>query len=267
IPLITPYLPRYSDETEDSLRALVSGDVSAVFGGSTPYLRADEEWPRCKQCQHTLIPYIQISLSSGKTPQAFRERIPPLQTDGATLFQLFICAAESDLGDSCFEHWVVQYSDEHVNDSWLIRRIHVDGGDAGLASPEAEHEASNAARRGPAPPERVILEWTAGTPETAHLEEDSGDFDDEYYAAHEPAQGLKLLGYPERGKFYCTSTDSGECTAGDAGPHCDWRCLIQLGTQDEDNSVCRRFYTIGNMYVDQCSLHPEVFQAVSSGTW
>ena len=50
-------------------------------------------------------------------------------------------------------------------------------------------------------PERVIAGWTAGRPETEH---DEGYLykpeEEKYYEEHEPAEGLKLLGYPIRGQ-------------------------------------------------------------------
>ncbi|KAI0364634.1 hypothetical protein BV20DRAFT_974197 [Pilatotrama ljubarskyi] len=273
-PLITPYFPDYAEQTQtdsqDSLRALVSGDISAVFGGSNPYLQTGEEWPRCKHCQHTLVPYIQVNVSSERTPQAFREHVPPLQgadDGGATLFQLFICAAESDEGPTCFESWVVNYTDEHTEDSWLLRRVRVDAVANGVSfGGLGAHDAVRAAleEEDLLIPERVISGWRAGTPETVHWEvADPETFDQAFYDAHEPAEGLKLLGYPVQGKFHCTSTDDGLCAAGDEGPHDAWRCLIQLGTREDDNPI----YTVGNMFVDQCAQHPDVFEAVCSGSW
>ncbi|KAL1944836.1 hypothetical protein VTO73DRAFT_2456 [Trametes versicolor] len=263
-PLLNPYFPKYSDETEDGLRALLSGEaVSALFGGSTPYLQADEEWPLCKTCGHTLIPYLQINLSSERTPQEFRQHLPPLESEGVTLFQIFICAEETDSG-SCFEAWVMQVEE---GESWLVRRVRVDADATGLDASVAHDQARASLEEDQFIPERIITEWTAGNPETEHWEAagSGADFDEAFYEAHKPAEGLKLLGYGVRGKFYNTSSGDplGQCTAGDGGPHFDWRCLIQLGTRDEDNPI----YTTGNIYMNQCEQHPEVFEAVCSGTW
>lgn len=256
-PLLAPYFPKYSEGAEDSLHALLSGEVSAVFGGSTPYLQADEEWPRCKTCGHAFIPYLQINLSSEKTPQEFRQHVPPLVPEGATLLQIFICAEETDSG-SCFEAWAMQVEE---GESWLVRKVHVDADATGIVTASAAHDEARAKldEEGQLIPERVISEWAAGNPETEHWEaSSSADFDEAFYEAHAPADGLKLLGYGVRGrsavsgartysesdtltigKFYNSTSDNalGQCTAGDDGPHFDWRCLIQLGTRDEENPV------------------------------
>ncbi|OJT03274.1 hypothetical protein TRAPUB_6141 [Trametes pubescens] len=198
-PLLTPYFPKYSDERDDSLRALLSGEeVSALFGGSTPYLQADEEWPCCKTCGHTLIPYLQINLSSERTPQEFRQYLPPLDPKGTTLFQIFICAEETDSG-SCFEAWVMQVEE---GESWIVRRVRVDADATGLGASAAHDEArATLEEEDQFIPERVIAEWTAGNPETEHWEAagSSADFDEAFYEAHKPADGLKLLGYGVRG--------------------------------------------------------------------
>ncbi|OJT13255.1 hypothetical protein TRAPUB_10190 [Trametes pubescens] len=257
-PLLTPYFPKDTDGTDDGLHALLSGEISAIFGGSTPYLQADEDWPRCMTCGHALIPYLQISLSSEKTPQEFRQHVPPFAHEGATLLQVFICAEETDSG-SCFEAWVMQVEE---GESWLVRKVHVDADatELGAASPAHDEARTKLDEEGQLIPERIISEWTARNPETEHWEvSSSADFDEAFYEAHAPADGLKLLGYGVRGrlaardartdrkadvllttgKYYYGTSDDGkdQCTAGDEGPHFDWRCLIQLGTRDEDNSV------------------------------
>ncbi|KAI0631819.1 hypothetical protein C8Q77DRAFT_1129218 [Trametes polyzona] len=264
VPLLTPYFPKYAEEDkEESLHALLSGEVSAIFGGSQPYLQANEEWPRCKTCQHHLIPYLQVNISSTKTPEEFRQRLPPLSPEGATLFQIFICAEETDAG-FCFEAWTMHVME---GESWLVRRVHLDPNAEGVDEESEAHDAARAAldEEGQLIPERVIVEWTPGRQETEHeAANEDLNFDDAYYEAHEPADGLKLLGYPIRGKYYYGTSDPyGNCVAGDEGPHFDWRCLVQLGTRDDDNPI----YTTGNIFVNQCVQHPDVLEAACSGDW
>ncbi|KAI0327853.1 hypothetical protein GY45DRAFT_1327040 [Cubamyces sp. BRFM 1775] len=263
-PLITPYLPQYAEgAVEDSARKLLHGSVSAIFGGLFPFLHSDEEWPKCKECGNYLVPYLQINATSVNTPEEFRRRVPPLEPEGTTILQVLLCTTESDNG-TCFEGWANCITEE---ESWLVRRIHfaADGHDladpAAYESVRAELEESEEIT---VIPERVITGWTAGRPETEH---DEGYLykpeDEQYYEEHEPAEGLKLLGYPIRGKYYNNTSLSDNCQAGDAGSHDEWQCLIQLGTREEDNPI----YTTGNIYVNQCALHPDSFEAVCSGTW
>ncbi|KAL1942172.1 hypothetical protein VTO73DRAFT_6236 [Trametes versicolor] len=264
LPLLTPYFPKYSEGVDDSLYALLSGEVSAVLGGSTPYLQADEEWPCCKTCEHALIPYLQISLSSEKTPQEFRQHVPPLVPEGATLLQVFLCVEETAAG-FCFEAWLTMQVE---GESWLVRQVHVHADATGVGTASAAHDEAHGRleEKGQLIPERVISEWTAGNPETVHWEACTGaDFDEAFYEAHAPVDGLKLLGYEVLGKYYYDMGDDGrdQCTVGDGGPHSNWRCLIQLGTRDEDNPI----YAIGNLFINQCERHPEIFKAVYSGTW
>ncbi|KAI0820896.1 hypothetical protein BC628DRAFT_1329420 [Trametes gibbosa] len=263
-PLLTPYFPEYAEVTEHALRALLAGDVSAIRGGSTPYLAAGEEWPRCTNCAHELVPYIQINVSSEQTPAAFRAHVlPPPGTGGTTLLQLFVCAEETDSG-YCFEAWTMQQV-EGNGESWLLRTVRVVD-TAGVGEPESvpAHDAVRAKllEAEELLPERVISTWTAGRQETLD-QESYWDYPEGFYEQHEPAEGLKLLGYPTLGKFYTSARDTEACNMGDDGPHNDWRCLIQLGTREEDNP----FYTTGNIFVNQCERHPNVFDAVCAGTW
>ncbi|KAI0764233.1 hypothetical protein BD413DRAFT_483183 [Trametes elegans] len=265
VPLITPYFPEYAVGGETGLRALLGGTASALLGGTNAYLLPAEPWPRCKTCGNALLPYLQINVAAETTPGAFRARIPPLREPGAgaTLFQVFVCVAETDDG-SCFEGWMLCTTE---GDSWLVRTVPVDVGvDVGkLERALAAHgEVRDAlAQEALFVPERVIARWNAGNPETMH-DEVVWDYDDAYYAAHEPAEGLKLLGYPTLGKYQSRPIYSdGQCAAGDDGPHPDFSCLIQLGTRDEDNPL----YTVGNTFIDQCDKHRDVFEPVCAGTW
>ncbi|KAI0641664.1 hypothetical protein C8Q79DRAFT_1003548 [Trametes meyenii] len=268
VPLLTPYLPEYLEEdSEDGLRTLLTGSISAVRGGSCPYLRPGEAWPRCKTCRHHHVPYLQVNASSPGTPEEFCQRITTLiaENEGArapTLFQIFVCAVETDNG-TCFEGWVNCVEE---GESWLVRTVQVDADANGIEeSPTREGVRAALGEEGIFLPEQTIVRWMPGNPETEYEAANSDDeFDEELYGEHEPVAGLKLLGYPICGKYYnspgCTDTF---CVEGDSGPHFKWQCLVQLGTQEEENSL----YTTGNIYLNQCELHPNVLEAVCSGDW
>ncbi|KAI0667528.1 hypothetical protein C8Q78DRAFT_982223 [Trametes maxima] len=270
-PLLTPYLPEYSEKDgqdgQDGFRTLFTGSISAVRGGSCPYLQPDEAWPRCKTCQHHLVPYLQINASSPGTPEEFRERIATLipASEGArsaTLFQIFVCAVETNDG-TCFEGWVNCVEE---GESWLVRAVQVDADANGIEeSPAREAVRVALEEEGILLPERFVVRWTPGNPETEHEAADGYDeFGEGFYAAHEPVEGLKLLGYPIRGKYYNSSgSTDGFCAEGNSGSHFEWQCLVQLGTREEENSL----YTTGNIYLNQCALHPNVLDAVCSGDW
>ncbi|KAI8974269.1 hypothetical protein BD414DRAFT_539859 [Trametes punicea] len=285
LPPLTPYLPLYADGVQDGSRALLDGSISAVVGGSLPLLKVDEDWPRCKTCDSHLVPYLQISVSCPHTPKEFRHYVRPLQPEGTTLFQIFVCATVTDDG-TCFEGWVNCVTE---GESWLVRTVHfaVDGHD--LADP-ASHDSIRSALEEDEDvlvvPERVISRWTPGKPEaffeetpTGDDEEDDDDAEDyqdededEDDSAREgrqhlPVKGLKLLGYPVQGKYYNSSSEECEaCEASGASndvTHNKWCMLVQLGTQEEDNPL----YTTGNIFLQQCTMHPNVFEAVCSGNW
>ncbi|KAL7282915.1 hypothetical protein ACG7TL_002332 [Trametes sanguinea] len=325
-PPLTPFFPEYSEDASDSRRALLDGSISAIVGGHSPLLKKGEKWPRCNtpDCNHYLIPYIQISLSSTQTPAEFRRCLSPIEQEGTTLFQVFVCAAMTDSG-TCFESWVNCVME---GESWLVRKVHfaADGhdveDDAHYDTVRSEMEESG--EEIVEIPERVVAEWKAGPQErytedecfSDEEDEDEGDADaDDDDLGEEddtctdragcPKKGLKLLGYPTRGtvhlvctdlswrltfragKFYNSTSPGGNesCEAGDAGPHYEWRCLIQLGTRDEDNPVCLAYlepcwqtltlanirslqmYSCGNIFLNQCTLHPDSFEAAISGTW
>ncbi|KAJ3005731.1 hypothetical protein NUW54_g4212 [Trametes sanguinea] len=257
IPPLTPYFPEYSEDVADSRRALLNGSISAVVGGHSPLLKKGEAWPRCNtpNCNRYLIPYIQISLSSAHTPAEFRQCLSPIDSEGTTLFQVFVCAATTDSG-TCFEAWV---NCTMEGNSWLVRKVHfaADGHDV---EDDTRYDAVRAEMQESGEeiieiPERVVSEWTAGPQERytedecfSDDEDEEGDEDEDGDEEEEedggrpdragcPKKGLKLLGYPTRGKYYSSTSPDGSdsCEAGDAGPHAEWRCLIQLGTRDEDN--------------------------------
>ncbi|KAH9850460.1 hypothetical protein C2E23DRAFT_869922 [Lenzites betulinus] len=268
-PLLTAYFPEYTEDTAHPLRALLAGTVSAIRGGSHPYLAPGEDWPRCQRCAHPLIPYLQINLASETTPTQFREHVhaaAPAGEGAGELWQLFVCAAETNAG-FCFEAWTMQQAEgDGDGEPWLLRTVRVDPASAN-AEDEGEDEAHEAVRATLADadeilPEQVIAAWMAGREETVDVES-YWDYPEGFYEEHEPAEGLKLLGYPVLGKYYYSARDIDQCKVGDDGPHFDWRCLVQLGTREEDNP----FFTTGNIFIDQCERHPQVLDAVVAGTW
>ncbi|KAI0325545.1 hypothetical protein GY45DRAFT_1330162 [Cubamyces sp. BRFM 1775] len=268
-PLVTPYFPHFRADSLCSpgadTAALLDGTISAVCGGLSPLLRKDEEWPQCKECGNPLVPYIQINVSPAcaGTPKAFQQAVPPLEPEGATFLQVLICSMTTDFG-TCFEGWVNCITE---GDSWLVRRVSFAADFHDLADAATHKSICERLEEDEditVLPERVISEWTAGNPEAEHREGWLYAAEDqEWYAEHQPAEGLKLLGCPVRGKYYNYTSAPDGCTEGNAGAHESWRCLVQLGTREEDNPV----YTTGNIFVHQCTLHPDVFEAVCSGTW
>ncbi|CDO71895.1 hypothetical protein BN946_scf184940.g42 [Trametes cinnabarina] len=288
-PHLTPYFPEYSQDVTDSRRALLDGSISAIVGGRSPLLKAKEEWPRCKtpECNHYLVPYIQISLSSTRTPEEFRQYLSPIDAEGTTLFQLFVCAKVTN-GGTCFEEWTGCHME---GESWLVRKVHfaADGRDveddahyndvraAMETEDDGEEEVIDI-------PEQVVSTWKAGPFERdvedlwcSSDEEEEGDGvheseggdeeneDPRAGGVHNPHKTLKLLGYPLTGKYYSTTSPNGmgNCESGNGGPHCNWRCLIQLGTRVDDNPM----YSAGNIFLNQCIQHPDSFESAISGTW
>ncbi|KAI9065909.1 hypothetical protein FKP32DRAFT_1590233 [Trametes sanguinea] len=286
--LITPYLPVYAepvldahDKSEPNLLAgLLVGDYSALYGGSHPALKDDEKWPRCETCANRtpLVPYLQINLSTEHTPAEFRSVLPPLRPDGFTLFQVFVCTAYGENPGSCFEDWM---SGAAEGKAWLARVVHFEGDANGLLAPKtAEYEE---ARRSLVaelvPTQRIITAWTPGSPEVPHEEMlfqmGCMDYDAEFYDAHEPVSGLKLLGHAVLGKVQNFPEDEDQqegcssCSASDA-PNTIWgfRCLVQLGTDEVDAEWDQsEFMTSGNAYVLQCKRHPYTFQGGRSFSW
>lgn len=89
-------------------------------------------------------------------------------------------------------------------ESWLVRQVHVDADATGVGTASAAQDEARARleEKGQLIPERVISEWTAGNPETMHWEACTGaDFDEAFYEAHAPVDGLKLQGYEVLGKL------------------------------------------------------------------
>ena len=81
--------------------------------------------------------------------------------------------------------------------AWLIRVLEVS-----TANSKAVEEMRDG--MGPDVPfisERVITHWTAGRPEVEH-DEVNWHVEKELYEQHEPAWGLKLLGWPIRGALH-----------------------------------------------------------------
>ncbi|OSD03242.1 hypothetical protein PYCCODRAFT_1434657 [Trametes coccinea BRFM310] len=285
--LITPYLPVYSEPIHDTqnndkpnlLAGLLAGDFSALYGGSHPALKADEKWPRCETCANRtpLVPYLQINLSTECTPAEFRNLVPPLRPDGVTLFQVFVCTAYGENPGNCFEDWI---SGAAEGKAWLVRVVHFDGDADGLLASEAAEfqEAQRSLVTELVPTQRIVATWTPENPEVPHRETlfqlGCTDYDEEFYDAHEPVSGLKLLGHAILGMVENLPGDGDQeegcssCNA-DHSPDSAWsfRCLVQLGTDVVDDCDESEFMTSGNTYVLQCTRHPYVFQGGRSFSW
>ena len=198
--LRTPYFPIYSTTAPADI---LSPDISAIVGGSSPILLPHEEWPRCSKCeeQEYLIPLIHINVSSPQTPSEFRQKVGVRPQPGhSVILQVLVCA--EDESAVCFDESVVSGGggDDEPFPSFLLRVLQL--------SPESINAAAVHAARAEMDGEkffieqRVIVGWTAGNPEMPH-EAANFDYDEEAYQAHEPAMGLKLLGYPVQGRNQC----------------------------------------------------------------
>ncbi|KAJ6523509.1 hypothetical protein DFH09DRAFT_1372439 [Mycena vulgaris] len=258
--LAQSFVPVYASQSAAEL-----GNHSMIIGGPIMYLNAGETWPMCATCAHPLVPFIQINASSDSTPQELRTHIPGVVSarEGlATMVQLFVCP-EYD----CYNTSTTYSTDTR---SWIVRvaTVPIDGppsGEPQLAEARAKIE------QGPGfLPARVVETWVAGKQETLDQELVWGQEDsEEFYAAHEPEPGLKLLGHSVRGKYYCSDEDG--CPQAGAHEHPDRRELIQLGDQrncewDEDEALAM-MSTIGNTWIEQCVDHPEVLTLTMSGNW
>ncbi|EIW53018.1 uncharacterized protein TRAVEDRAFT_67328 [Trametes versicolor FP-101664 SS1] len=266
--LTTPYFPEFSDlpstDEPSNLASLLAGVFSALLGGAHAMLQEDEEWPHCKMCGRPLVPYLQINATTAHTPAEFRAHLdcPPSRTDAATLFQVFICTGPGRNG-SCLEDWT---SGAHPGVAMRARLVHC--GSQTAVRPIETPEALAGARG--VLPQRVISEWTPGNPEVPHFEMldmmDGGEYDEDFYDAHEPAGGLKLLGNAVLGKVQNFPDTNGRPPHGEAEGYLCYRSLVQLGTDDGDMSDYT-FVTVGNVFVLQCKTHPDNFQPGRSFSW
>ncbi|KAJ7771827.1 hypothetical protein B0H16DRAFT_1305838 [Mycena metata] len=261
--LARSFLPVYASETsEPQSVALGDNGDSMIIGGAIMYLNPGETWPTCATCNHPLVPLIQINVSSERTPETFRALIPSVVPVGgslATMVQLFVCPQFD-----CYDTSITYSTDTR---SWLLRVATVP-----IAFPSDEPqlvEARAKIEQGPGfLPAHLVETWVAGKEETLHEALDWGQDDsEEFYAAHEPEPGLKLLGRSTRGKYYC-STD--HCPRG--GPHHahpSSRELIQLGDRFtcEWEELDAFLGTLGNSWIEQCVEHPEVLTLSMSGDW
>ncbi|KAI0711036.1 hypothetical protein C8T65DRAFT_695484 [Cerioporus squamosus] len=245
--LLSPYFPVYS--TAPASTNVLDPSVSAILGGSSPVLLPGEEWPRCGNCEDTiLIPYIQINVTSPQTPAEFRQKVGVVAEPGHTvLLQVFICA--EDEGAECFgQRLVGAYDDAFLS----VNTATVEATRAELAADRWFI------------PQRVISGWRPGNPEMLHEAVNNEiEPDDPQYLEHAPAPGLKLLGFPVQGKYYTSIID--RCPKPTEEPEHDVRCLLQLGTNVdmEDATV----YNTGNTWIEQCTVHPDVLSMTIGGDW
>ena len=202
--LIMPWFPVYSDGPATPSANILDPSVSAILGGSNPVLLRGEEWPRCGNCEdNILIPYIQINVSSPRTPAELREKVGVDPEPGnIILLQVFICAEDENA--DCFGQQLVAAYDN----AFLVRVIQVSPGAVNTAAVAATRAALDEDRF--FIPQRVISGWTPGNPEMLH---EAVNFDiacdDPQYLDHEPASGLKLLGQPVQGASVVLAIDAG----------------------------------------------------------
>ncbi|KAJ6486128.1 hypothetical protein C8R47DRAFT_529793 [Mycena vitilis] len=251
------FVPVYASQQTGKL-----GTNSMIIGGSDMYLTADEAWPVCATCKHPLVPLLQLNVSSENTPPAFRGLIPSVVPAGeslATMVQLFVCP-----GEECYDRstgystatrsWIVRVATVPLVPSSAATRIGaetgIDGDGVGFL------------------PAKSVQSWTPGKHETLHYELLWGQNDsDEFYAAHEPEPGLKLLGNSVRGKYYCSED---ECPKTGRHEFPSRRELIQIGDrfyEGEEDDALSLMATLGNTWIEQCVEHPEVLTLTMSGNW
>ncbi|KAJ7123306.1 hypothetical protein C8R43DRAFT_933110 [Mycena crocata] len=238
------------------------GNHSMIIGGSVMYLKPDEPWPTCNTCQRSLVPLVQINVSSESTPEAFRSCFPSAVAPGgplATMLQLFICP---DSEEGCFE----ESSRDVTDPSWLVRIATVPlsaDSDANNHVAEGRPGAESDSEDGPGFLAAHIVEgWQAGIEETILSRKElaknwgvSKDRAKELYAAHRPREGWKLLGHSvwwedDRGEVDCFQ-------GGDGHDHPSWRELIQIGEFE--------LVMLYNVWIAQCIHHPECVTLMSSG--
>ncbi|KAJ3512453.1 hypothetical protein NLJ89_g3514 [Agrocybe chaxingu] len=250
--------PVYASSTLPSAEI---GENSMLIGGPSVYLSPNESWPICGTCSKPLVPLIQLNVSSQSTPEDFRARLPSVLPPGealTTMLQLFVC--RTGAGDAeCYTHSLL-YSTSTC--SWVLRVADV------MRTPRDKHETPALLFL----PSRLVETWAPGKEETLH-EELMWDQDDseEFYAEHEPAPGLKMLGHSVRGKFHCA--DDG-CPRPGAHAFPEWRDLFQIGGRfdfedkdEEDEEALEMMASLGNTFIEQCVEHPDVVRLTMSGGW
>ncbi|KAJ7665234.1 hypothetical protein DFH06DRAFT_1323629 [Mycena polygramma] len=243
------FVPVYASQQTGKL-----GTNSMIIGGSDMYLTADEAWPN--------------------TPPAFRALIPSVVPAGeglATMVQLFVCPA-----NDCYDRSTTYSTDTR---SWIVRVATVPlvpssaGGGATHIGAKTEIEGDGVGFL----PAKLVQSWTPGKHETLHYELLWGQDDsEEFYAAHEPEPGLKLLGNSVRGavlrslepgKYYCSED---ECPKAGRHEFPSRLELIQIGDrfyEGEEDDALSVMATLGNTWIEQCVDHPEVLTLTMSGNW
>ncbi|KAF8071617.1 hypothetical protein FPV67DRAFT_1411861 [Lyophyllum atratum] len=231
-------------------------EVAAILGGDALYLHEDEDWPICPTCENPLIPILHLPLIANHPPE-FLALFEAHEERSKSNLQFLICS-----DSSCFEQTVVQ-----GDCAWLMRTVSPLAADTVCVGPREQNWLnvhSQLAEEELFKPIHVVTGWTEAKLEMVH-EEDRPfvpDVSEDFYNEHEPAGGVKLLGYPTKGKFKCGDWGNG-CPINEDG--CKWRCIIQLGSQE--NEAFDLLDTSENCWIMQCEKHPEQRAFGLSGDW
>ncbi|GLB44781.1 hypothetical protein LshimejAT787_1801180 [Lyophyllum shimeji] len=252
-------------------------DIVAILGGEFLLLYETEDWPLCPACQGPLVPILHLPLFAERHPPEFIDLFSGNEKSAQNLTLQFLACSDTE----CFETTTIQ-----DDCAWLLRTVSASASDVVWVGPGdfsplggrasdldanmqdwkdvhlrlAEGEDSGNLFK----PLYILTGWREGKLEMVHAEDhtDLPDVSDYLYNEHEPVEGVKLLGYPVKGKFKCGSWGNG-CPRDEED--CKWRCIIQLGSlHDQEFDLLD---TSGNCWIMHCEKHPDQFAVGLSGDW
>ncbi|KAF8071538.1 hypothetical protein FPV67DRAFT_880088 [Lyophyllum atratum] len=218
----------------------------ATLGGDSLFLREDETWPLCPTCQSPLLPILHLPLFATGHPTEFLNLFTADELPPEPILQFLACS-----DSECFESTVIQ-----DDCAWLMRIISASAPDMVYVGPGESSSPLGGRAIGLDgqnwrdihsqltgdelfKPRYVLDGWTDGKLEMVHNEDRTyvPDVSEDFYTEHAPAEGVKILGYPEKGKFKCGNWGHG-CPSDEEG--CKWRSIIQLGSlHSEDFDLVR----------------------------
>lgn len=204
---------------------MADGSITDSKFSGTPYLKADEEHPKCRNCGKPLQLFVQLNL----------DRLPAavMNEYGSGLLQLFYCIGEDPLCEVECEAFFP------FSESVLVRIV------------ESESEVSNV---GSAPensfPPKLITGWEEivdypgwEEAETLGVEFEEGDWD-QLFESGFPQGGDKLAGYP----MWVQSIEYPDC------PVCGEQMRLVFQIDSEDN-LPYMFGDVGCGHITQCENH------------